>query len=116
MTTLHRNEGADELASGSGFTYPPLLAFVKGAPDVILELCGHRLEGGRAVGLTGESRKEILDNNREMASDALRVLGVAYRPLQEVPDQPSPRPGEGPRFTSSWRDVPRRGRTWDLRR
>ena len=90
MTTFHRNEGADELASGSGFAYPPLLAFVKGAPDVILELCAHRLEGGRAVGLTGESRKEILDNNRAMASDALRVLGVAYRPLQEVPQEATP--------------------------
>jgi Ca2+-transporting ATPase len=90
MTTFHRNEGAEALAPDSGFAYPPLLAFVKGAPDVILDLCAHRLEGGRAVGLTGESRKEILENNRGMASDALRVLGVAYRPLQEVPQEATP--------------------------
>jgi Ca2+-transporting ATPase len=90
MTTIHRNDSAQPLVSASGLVYPPLIAFVKGAPDVILDLCGHRLEGGLAVDLTGEMRQEILDHNREMASDALRVLGVAYRPLEEVPQEASP--------------------------
>ena len=54
--------------------HPPVIAFVKGAPDVILDLCGQRLESGRAVGLTEEQREAILEQNRDMASNALRVL------------------------------------------
>jgi Ca2+-transporting ATPase len=90
MTTIHRNDSARHLVSGPGFAFPPHFAFVKGAPDVVLGLCGHRLEGGKAVELTEEKRSEILAHNREMASDALRVLAVAYRPMREVPEMASP--------------------------
>jgi len=86
MTTIHRPEGAQ----APGFAYPPVMAFVKGAPDVILDLCGHRLGSGRPVGLTGEMRKDILEQNHDMASSALRVLAVAYRPLEEVPASVTP--------------------------
>jgi len=88
MTTIHNHDGAH--ASLSGFAYPPLVAFVKGAPDVILDLCGHSLEAGQPVALTEDTRKAILDQNRDMASNALRVLGVAYRPLKEVPASLTP--------------------------
>ena len=40
MTTIHNHDGAQAHASLSGFAYPPIVAFVKGAPDVILDLCG----------------------------------------------------------------------------
>src|SRR3990170_831705 len=70
MTTFHRVDGAQAHASLPGFAYPPLVAFVKGAPDVILDLCGHRLETGRAVGLTEDMRRTILEQNRDMASNA----------------------------------------------
>ncbi|MGB5081853.1 MAG: HAD-IC family P-type ATPase [Burkholderiales bacterium] len=90
MTTLHRVDGAHAHAAVSGFSYPPVIAFVKGAPDVILDLCGLRLDRGRAVGLTQEQRLAILEHNRDMASNALRVLAVAYRPLQEVPASVTP--------------------------
>jgi len=88
MTTIHSAEGAQ--AQVSGFEYPPVIAFVKGAPDVILDLCGQQLESGRSVGLTQDARKAILGQNHDMASNALRVLAVAYRPLQEVPASVSP--------------------------
>jgi Ca2+-transporting ATPase len=88
MTTIHRPDSRQ--VSVPGFSYPPLVAFVKGAPDVILELCGQRLEDGRPVGLTDEQRQAILEQNRDMASNALRVLGVAYRPLQGIPDSVNP--------------------------
>ena len=88
MTTIHRNDRAG--ASQSGFAYPPLVAIVKGAPDVVLELCGSMLDGGQVVALTHAMRGTILDQNRDMASDALRVLGVAFRPLDEIPSQVSP--------------------------
>jgi len=88
MTTIHRNDGVG--ASQPGFAYPPLVAIVKGAPDVVLELCGSMLDGGQVVALTHAMRDTILDQNRDMASDALRVLSVAFRPLDEIPSQVSP--------------------------
>ncbi len=90
MTTIHRHGGAQAQAFVPGFNYPPVIAFVKGAPDVILELCGYRLESGQAVGLTGDMRETILEQNHDMAGNALRVLAVAYRPLQEVPSSVTP--------------------------
>ena len=90
MTTIHRYDAARLEASASGVGYPPLIAFVKGAPDVILDLCGQTLHSGRNVGLTEDLRKAILEQNRDMASNALRVLAVAYRPLPEVPASVNP--------------------------
>ena len=72
--------------SPSGFEYPPFIAFVKGAPDVVLDLCGGVLQNGQTVALTEQKRKEILEHNHDMASNALRILGVAYRPLNDVPE------------------------------
>jgi Ca2+-transporting ATPase len=40
--------------------------------------------------MTSELRQSILDANVTMASQALRVLAVAYRPLEEVPEEPKP--------------------------
>jgi Ca2+-transporting ATPase len=82
MTTIH---SADP---DSG--YPPTLAFVKGAPDVVLDLCTHIRENGEDVRLSEEKRREVLAQNRDLASHALRVLGVAYRPLPRVPESCTP--------------------------
>ncbi len=91
MTTIHRRDGAVAGAGGAaGFAYPQFVAFVKGAPDVILDLCGHIQQAGQAVPLTAAQRTEVLDQNRAMAGNALRVLGVAYRPLAQVPESPQP--------------------------
>ncbi len=90
MTTIHRRDGSQGEASVANFAYPQFVAFVKGAPDVILDLCSHIQQAGQAVALTEEKRKEVLEQNRDMASDALRVLGGAYRPLTEVPESPRP--------------------------
>ncbi|MDP3283266.1 MAG: cation-translocating P-type ATPase [Desulfobacterales bacterium] len=86
MTTIHRHDEIHDKISPSGFGYPPFIAFVKGAPDVVMDLCGGILQNGRVVALTKEKRKEILEHNHDMASNALRILGVAYRPLDDVPE------------------------------
>lgn len=52
---------------------------VKGAPDVLLSRCTHILWNGNVTTLTPTLRKEIVENNQQMAEQALRVLGVAYR-------------------------------------
>ena len=57
----------------------------KGAPDVVLERCTHyQTRDDEAVPLNGEQRKRILEANDRMTSQALRVLGVAYRVVENL--------------------------------
>lgn len=56
-----------------------LLAFMKGAPEVVLQRCTYILKDGKPRRLSEEDRRRILSINEQMASDALRVLGLAYR-------------------------------------
>jgi len=58
-----------------------LTAYVKGAPDVVLELCTHVCKGGVTVPMSGREREEILRKNSALAENALRVLAFAYRVL-----------------------------------
>jgi Ca2+-transporting ATPase len=90
MTTIHQIETSNGQAPSSFFDHAPLVAFVKGAPDIVLEYCDHIVEDGQVQPLTEEKRQEILAANQDMARQALRVLGVAYRPLAELPKDPSP--------------------------
>ncbi|MCS6286778.1 MAG: cation-translocating P-type ATPase [Nitrospira sp.] len=63
------------------------VAFVKGAPDVLLRDCQAWLtRGGDIQPLTDVIRLEITATNQRLASHALRVLGVAMRPLDRIPD------------------------------
>jgi Ca2+-transporting ATPase len=57
------------------------IAFVKGAPDVLLELCSHIQEKGVAQPLTDNLRDAIVKANEQLASEAMRVLATAYREL-----------------------------------
>ncbi|MBL7159397.1 cation-translocating P-type ATPase [Candidatus Microgenomates bacterium] len=65
------------------------VAYVKGAPDIIIGLCQQVVEDGQMRPLTDEKRQRILEVNEALTSDALRVLGIAYRPLSEVPRNPT---------------------------
>ncbi len=64
---------------------------VKGAPDVVLKLCSYKLclDNSHET-LTEASRQEILEANDAMTRSALRVLGVAYRLVPEMPTDTSP--------------------------
>lgn len=66
------------------------IAFVKGAPDIVLQYCKDIMLDGRVQPLDGEMRRSILAANSSMGHEALRVLGVACRPLSAVPDEPTP--------------------------
>ncbi len=63
------------------------IVFVKGAADVLLNDCLNIEENGQARSLTGGDRAEVLRANNELADQAMRVLGVAYRILDEEPVQ-----------------------------
>lgn len=69
MTTIH------SMLEGETF------AHMKGAPEVVLERCNKILENGKEKKLTKDIKDRILKTNEALASNALRVLGVAYRKL-----------------------------------
>jgi len=60
-----------------------LTAYMKGAPEQVLDHCDRVLDDGEAVDLTDERRAEILETNRAFAGDALRVLGFAARAVDD---------------------------------
>jgi P-type Ca2+ transporter type 2C len=90
MTTIHRVEQASPLAASAGLTQSRAVAFIKGAPGILLDHCTRLFERGQVVALTDDRRLEIMREHDAMAGAALRVLGVAYRPLEEIPEAPTP--------------------------
>jgi Ca2+-transporting ATPase len=67
MTTIHQMEDGKQMA------------FMKGAPEVVLERCRHILDDHGIKELSETAKDQILKQNAEMAHAALRVLGFAYR-------------------------------------
>ena len=74
MSTIHTNPQG-------GWT-----AFVKGAPDVLLERCTSTVRGPMTAG----DKERILAANEAMASKALRVIAVARRELNMLPKRLEP--------------------------
>jgi P-type Ca2+ transporter type 2C len=68
MTTIHRREGHE-------------IAFVKGAPREVLQLCTHVSLNGEVIEVNNALRAEIMAANDDYARNALRVLAVAFRVL-----------------------------------
>jgi len=58
-----------------------VFVFTKGAPDVLLTRCSQELAEQETRTLSDARRKEILAANEELAADALRTLGIAFRSL-----------------------------------
>ncbi len=69
MSTLHR-------------TPHGITAFIKGAPEVVLGACTHIYEGGSIRLLSGEDRDRIIETNKAMAQEALRVLAFAEKTFE----------------------------------
>jgi Ca2+-transporting ATPase len=86
MTTIHQGE-CRGLEEPGGAEY---VAYVKGAPDVMLPLCDTILENGVDVPLTTGRRQHIQNVIRDLGQEGLRVLAVAYRHLDAIPDAPDP--------------------------
>lgn len=63
------------VASSSGERF----IFSKGAPDMLLGQCSRILWDGKEIPLTGTLRQKVMAANEGLASEALRVLGIAYR-------------------------------------
>ena len=64
---------------------------VKGAPDVMLELCQqYQTYDDQQAETTDSVRERIRTANDEMASKALRVIAVAYKMVRELPEELTP--------------------------
>jgi magnesium-transporting ATPase (P-type) len=68
MTTIHREVDRE-------------VAFIKGAPREVLQLCSHVLVDGETQLISEAIRAEIMAANDEYSRRALRVLGLARRDL-----------------------------------
>ena len=75
MTTVHSLEKS---LDGSH-----QISITKGAPKEVMELCSDCYDGQGAIkSMTATERQAILAANDQFARDGLRVLAVAYRPLE----------------------------------
>ena len=74
MTTLHRTVDGR------------IIAFMKGAPEVVLSRCSTMMVDGKAIDLGEDDVEEILKVNDMMASKALRNLALAYKVFDKVPE------------------------------
>jgi Ca2+-transporting ATPase len=82
MTTIHDQVNKlPGLTNGKG-----KIAFIKGAPDVLMGYCDRTLNEEKVITLTQQLREDALIANQGMARQALRVIGIAYRPLDTLPD------------------------------
>lgn len=72
MTTMHVVSGKKKIA------------YLKGAPEIVLDKCTKVLASGKVSDLTESGRARILEVNEAMARQALRNLGFAFRELPET--------------------------------
>ncbi len=85
MTTIHKlNETARVTGVTAGYKY---ISFTKGAIDVLLDLSDNMLT---SEGFSQLEKEEIQKINSRMAADGLRVLCMAMKLWDELPDELSP--------------------------
>jgi len=58
--------------------------WTKGSPDELLKRCTHILLDGKKEKMTADQKKKVHHANEQMASEALRVIGFAYRGLHQT--------------------------------
>lgn len=94
MTTIHRFEVVEHGPAGIlnrliseilGLHGASHVAFTKGAVDSVLKVCDRVIESGRIERMDGQAMERIFAANDRLAQKGMRVLGLAYRPLQAFP-------------------------------
>lgn len=68
MTTIYKSAEKNEV-----------VAFTKGTPEVILNRCTNVLIAGHVKPFTDEMKRSVLEVDSELAAQALRVLGFAFK-------------------------------------
>jgi Ca2+-transporting ATPase len=67
-----------------------IIQYTKGAPDEILKLCTTYLKDGKALPLDNAAKQDIMNANKNMASQALRVLCAAQKTYDVSPSNFEP--------------------------
>jgi Ca2+-transporting ATPase len=95
MTTIHRvldphDEDFSPFRDDDEYSDWYVVA-VKGAPDVVLDLCNRYEQFEDVPAKMNDSvRERILKANDEMAGQALRVIAVAFKVVKNLPDELTP--------------------------
>lgn len=90
MTTIHhvlrdQQPGSSKLSPLLAATAAPYVAFTKGALDSLLDISRDVWINGQPQTLTPELRARIEQSGDRLAAEGLRVLGLAFRPLDVLP-------------------------------
>jgi P-type Ca2+ transporter type 2C len=87
MTTIHRAVASDASipAALTGLDDSDAIAFCKGAVGSLLEVCSDVWDAGEIRELDDSWRRRIISASDDLAGRGMRVLGFAFRPLDEVP-------------------------------
>ncbi len=72
MTTIHRYGNKYRIIT-------------KGAPDVLLKRCTHYYQNGQIDSIFSK-KESIYEQNNQMAEKALRVIAVAYKDVEKLPE------------------------------
>lgn len=72
MTTIHSTPKGRQVA------------YVKGAPEIIIKNCLYIFEDSKVQKLTDDKKSKILKINENLASQAFRILGIAYKDLPDT--------------------------------
>ncbi len=86
MTTVHR-VGVTADQTDAPWCCGSYVAFAKGAVDSLMEISDRVWTGDEDVPLTDDMRVRIVAANDGLAGQGQRVLGVAFRPLDEQLDE-----------------------------
>ncbi len=99
MTTVHRvttDDAAQHAVDGAPALWPLLelagsqIAFTKGAVDSVLDTCQYVWDEDEPQPLNDDWRSRIEAANEQLAATGMRVLGVAFRPIDEDLDEDDP--------------------------
>jgi len=90
MTTIHhilrgQQPSDSKLSPLLAATAAPYVAFTKGALDGLLDISADVWINGQPQALTPELRARIEQSGDRLAAEGLRVLGLAFRPLDALP-------------------------------
>lgn len=89
MSVIVKDNGKGQGEMFHSPTPTPYTLFCKGSPELTLERCTQIQIGDRVEQLTQKQRSHILEQNNQLASRGLRVLGFATKVLTDLPPEAS---------------------------